>query len=121
MHLYNAAFIISQEDTTKFNQIRSKNMICYFENNELHRIWARGNGQTVYYPKDSKEIIGVNKAECSDLMIYVKEGDVDKISFLTKPEATLYPLDQAPENEIVLQGFSWLDKIRPKTKHDIFD
>ena len=120
MYLYKSSFIISMEDTTKYNQIKGKNMVCYFKNNELYRINVSGNGQTVYYPKDKDEIIGANKAESSNLVIYLKDGKVNFISFLTKPNAILYPLDEAPINELLLKGFSWMEKVRPKDKGDIF-
>jgi lipopolysaccharide export system protein LptA len=120
MYLHNSSLIVSMEDTTKFNQIKGKNMICQFRDNEIYRIDVNGNGQTVYYPKDNDGVIGANKAECSDLVIFLKKGKVNTISFRTKPNAVLYPLDQAPLNELLLKGFIWLDELRPQNKEDIF-
>lgn len=120
MYLYRSSFIVNMEDTTKYNQIKGKNMICHFRNNQLYRIDVKGNGQTVYYPKDKEEIIGANKAECSDLIIFLKDGKVNSISFLNKPDAVLYPLDKAPINELLLKGFKWMNELRPQDKNDIF-
>ena len=120
MYLYNSAFIASQEDTINFNQIRGKNMTCHFRNNELYRIDVSGNGQTVYYPTDDDEIVGANRVECSDIIIYLTDGKVSTISFLKKPDGKLYPLEDAPRNELVLKGFQWLDKLRPLSKEDLF-
>lgn len=120
MYLHNSSFIVSMEDTTKYNQIKGKNMTCRFRNNEIYRIDVNGNGQTVYYPEDKDGVIGANKAECSDLIIFLKGGKVNSISFLTKPDAVLYPLEQAPLNELLLKGFAWLEKMRPQNKEDIF-
>jgi lipopolysaccharide export system protein LptA len=120
MYLQNAAFIISKEDTSLFNQIKGKNMTCHFRDNELYRIDVRGNGQTVYYPTDSDGVVGANKVECSDLNIYLTGGKVSTITFLKKPDGILYPLETAPKNELVLKGFTWLEHIRPMRKEDIF-
>ncbi len=120
LHLIKLAFIISQEDTVKFNQIKGKDMVCYFKDNELYRVNVNGNGQTIYYPKDKNEVIGVNKAESSDLVIFLKGNKVQEIIFYTKPDATLYPLDKAPQNELRLKDFVWLEKYRPANKEDIF-
>ena len=120
LHLIKLAFIISQEDTVKFNQIKGKDMVCYFKNNELYRVNVNGNGQTVYYPKDKNEIIGVNKAESSDLVIFLEDNEVKEIIFYTKPDAILYPLDKAPQNELKLKDFIWLELHRPAKKEDIF-
>jgi hypothetical protein len=92
-------------DTSKYNQIKGKNMTCHFKKNELYRIDVNGNGQTVYYPREDDGIIGANKAECSDLIIFLKDGKVNSISFLKKPDAILYPIETAPVNYI--EGFQW--------------
>jgi lipopolysaccharide export system protein LptA len=120
MYLKGSSFIIAMKDTSKFDQIKGKNMTCHFKNNEMYKVDVNGNGQTIYYPKDEKGIIGANKAECSDLIIYLLKGKVNSIKFIKKPDATLYPLKIAPINELVLKGFKWMDSIRPKNKDDIF-
>jgi hypothetical protein len=118
--LQQLAFIINQEDTAKFNQVKGKTMTCLFRNNELYRIDVNGNGQTVYYAKDNQQLIGVNLAQSSDLVISVKENKIDKIRFITKPTATLYPLLLAPKEELILKDFMWHEPQRPKDKNDIF-
>jgi lipopolysaccharide assembly outer membrane protein LptD (OstA) len=120
LRLIKLAFIVSQEDTVKFNQIKGKDMVCHFKDNELYKVDVNGNGQTIYYPKDKNEVIGVNKAESSDLVIFLKGNEVQEIIFYTKPDATLYPLDKAPQNELRLKDFVWLEKYRPVNKEDIF-
>jgi len=120
MHLIGSSFMGGYKDTLKFDQIKGKNMTCHFRHNEIYRIDVNGNGQTVYYPKDKNELIGANKAECSDLIIYIVNGKVNSIMFLKKPDATLYPLTMAPVNELILKGFKWYGDLRPVNKDDIF-
>jgi hypothetical protein len=118
--LYRSSFIISKEDTNCFNQIKGKDMHCYFINNDLYRIDVSGNGQTVYYAKDKSDIVGVNKIECSNMTLHFVDNDIKRIDFYVNPIGTLYPLEQAPENELKLKGFLWLDSERPKSKYEIF-
>lgn len=120
MNLYNSSFITSQEELTLFNQIKGKNMICHFRNNQLYQIDVNGNGQTVYFPKDDNEIAGVNLSECSNIKIFLENNEVSRINFYTKPVGAMYPLEQAPENKLKLKGFDWQFELRPKNKHDIF-
>jgi lipopolysaccharide export system protein LptA len=120
LHMQRLAYIINQEDSAKFNQIKGKSMIGYFRNNELYKIVTKGNGQTVYYAKDKNVLIGVNIAESSDLTIWLKENKPDKIVFNVKPTGTLYPLNIAPKEELILKDFKWLDNLRPKDRNDIF-
>lgn len=120
MYLNGAAFIISQKDTVKYDQIKGKSMICHFRDQQLYRIEVFGNGETVYYPKDEEDIIGANKAVCSNIVIHFVDGQVDKIDLLVQPNATLHPLEIAPVGELLLKDFKWLDALRPKNRYDIF-
>jgi lipopolysaccharide export system protein LptA len=119
--LYNSAFIISQEDSSKYDQIQGKNMIGFFNNNELYKVAVNGNGQTIYYAKDKDDQIGVNKAESSDLVIYRKNGKIDRILLLKKPAAILYPLNKVSKEELILKGFKWYKLSRPLSEKDIFE
>jgi lipopolysaccharide export system protein LptA len=120
LHMQRLAFIINQEDTARFNQIKGKTMICYFKNNELYRITVNGNGETVYYAKDKNQLIGVNVAQSSDLVITVKQNKPNDILFITKPTGVLYPLETAPKEVLILKDFKWLENIRPINRSDIF-
>jgi lipopolysaccharide export system protein LptA len=120
LKLNGSAFMVSKQDTNAFNQIKGKNMICYFSDNLLTRVDVMGNSQTIYYPIDGNQLVGVNKSECSNMKIYIKDNNPTKIIYYTNPTSVLYPLNQAPENELKLKGFRWLDDIRPKTKKDIY-
>lgn len=115
------AFIISMEpDSIRFNQIRGKNMTSYILNNELYRIDVDGNGESLYYARDAEGVIGLNKAESSRIVINLKDSKVKRISFISNPEGTLTPMLQLIDEDTKLQGFEWLNDIRPKDILDIF-
>ena len=120
LELFGTGFIVSQEDSMHYNQIRGKYMKGYFNDNKLYRVDVEGNGQTIYFAKEKKELKAVNRADCSDLRILLKDNQIDKITFLTKPEATLYPLDKIDAKELKLKNFSWRIQQRPLTFKDIF-
>jgi len=118
--LNDIAFIISHEDSSLFNQIKGKTMTGYFKNNKLYKVDVKGNGQTIYYPKDNNQIIGANKAESSDITIFIENNEIKKIIFLKQPNATLYPLNQINPLEFRLDYFKWYENIRPLKAADIF-
>lgn len=121
LEMVNTSFIITQEDSVKFNQIKGKNMTGYFENNQLSFVDVREDGETVYYAKEDKGgYIGVNKAMSTDIRIYLEDKAVNKITFFKKPKATLYPLEEVKAEELILNGFNWRSAIRPKSKEEIF-
>ncbi len=120
LYMRNTALLISMEDSTKYNQIRGKSMTGYFENNDLVRLDVTGNGQTLYYAEDLGIIIGVNKAECTDLNIYLVDNQVSRVNYLVQPAGKYYPLNLLPSSEAFLDGFAWHDQWRPKKYSDVF-
>jgi hypothetical protein len=120
IELKSSGFIVSREDDVHYNQIRGKYMKGFFKKNDLYLIKVEGNGQTIYYDKEKEKIKAVNRADCTNLDIYLKNKKMDKIIFKTKPEATLYPLNQIDVKDLKLKDFSWRGKDRPHTIGDIF-
>jgi lipopolysaccharide export system protein LptA len=120
VELTNTAFIISQEDSGRFNQVKGRDMEGFFVDNELVRIDVNGNGQTFYYARDGDELIGVNKANSANLVIFLNERKFDRILFLTNPDATYQPLELLKKEEEQLENFKWYDDYRPLVWEDIF-
>lgn len=121
MNMYNSSFVISKNDSTKFNQIKGKNMYGYFLDGKINHLYVEGNGQSIYYAKeDSGDYVGVNRAECSNMMIVFKENKVEKVTFIKQPEATFYPIEELKPEESRLKGFIWREALRPKSKEDLF-
>lgn len=116
----NSAFIISRQDTSRFNQIKGRDMEGEFRNNELYKIHVTGNGQTVYFASDNGEIQGANTASSSNIIIYLKDRKIQRINFVSKPDAIYYPLSKFPEKESRLENFKWYENYRPVNRNDVF-
>lgn len=115
------AFIIAMEDDSlRFNQIKGRNMTGYTYKNNLYKIDVDGNGQSNYYASDKNGIIGLNKAESSNITIYMDKGKVKRIAFIKSPDGSLKPLGDLQEGDKLLPGFKWQPDLRPKNKDDIF-
>lgn len=120
IYLNQNAFIGSEIDTIRFNQINGRKITGYFFDNQLKKIAVEGNGQSIYYAEsDSSEFIGVNKAECTDMLIYMDSSQVSSIIFIKDPDATLYPVNELSPKELTLRGFKWLGKLRATRKEDL--
>ncbi|MDP4280537.1 MAG: OstA-like protein [Bacteroidota bacterium] len=119
--LYNSAFIISKDDTNKFNQVKGRNMIGYFKNNEIYKIRVLGNSETIYFAReDDRSLIGINKAISSDLLIFLEKNKFTDITYISKPDATFYPEKDISPYDLKLKNFRWIEKRRPLIKEDIF-
>lgn len=116
------AFMIGEIDSVNAHQIKGRDMYGLFTDNQLRKIDVKGNGQTVYYAVDEETgaIEGINRADCSNLIIRLKDQEVSGITFLTKPDATLYPPDKIPVGEKRLKGFRPQFFRRPNEKNDLF-
>lgn len=120
MHMTDNSFIISKQDSSRYDQIKGKNMTGYIINGQLNNIDVDGNGQTLYYARDEEAIIGLNQAESSNIGIHFNEGKIHKIAFLKQPEGNLKPLSELTDADKTLSGFEWKIHLRPLTKNDIF-
>lgn len=121
LRLFNSAFIASSEDSLRFNQIKGRDMIGYFTDNQLTSIHVEGNGQSIYYTRNSKkQFTGVNRADCSNMLITMIDSQINSFTLINKPDATLFPINELSPQELKLKGFSWLNDIRPVNKDDIF-
>jgi len=118
----NNAFIVSEVDSIRYNQIKGKDMKGLFVDNNLNKIKVKGNGETIYFAQEEDStFVGVNLAQCSDMMIYVEDNDITNITFINMPTAVLHPIDKIKKSELELKGFRWLEHIRPKSRTDIFE
>lgn len=121
MEMLTAALIISQEDSTMFNQIGGDNMKGYFTDNNLSKVDVFGGGKTIYFPKEEDgTVIGMNRVDCTDITITITNREIDKIIFKKKPKGVLEPMDKINPADFRLDGFEWLDYRRPKNRYEIF-
>jgi lipopolysaccharide export system protein LptA len=116
----NSAFIISRNDSIRFTQIKGRDMKGIFTDGELSRIDVNGNGQTIYFAIDEGQLIGVNKAESSNIRIYFEAGELDRINMISTPTAVLHPPGELLKEELYLSGFIWLEEHRPLKMEEIF-
>lgn len=120
LELYNSAFVISQIDTLRFNQIKGRSLTGYFKNNELYKIDIKGNGELIYYLLDGEDVAGVNTSKCANIEVYVEKGKISEVSENGNPEGFIDPPEPLKPMELRLKGFNWFDSLKPKKKADIF-
>lgn len=119
-HLNNKAMIINQVDSTKFNQIKGRNMTGYMRNNEIYMVYVDGNGETLYYPDDKGVIIGQNRATAPIIKIYIENRKVKDIVFIKKTDGQLNPVFLVKPEDRLLKDFQWHIEKKPLKKEDIF-
>ncbi len=121
IQLFDAAFIVSKEDSLSFNQIKGRKIIAWFNGKELSKIDVFGNGEALYFVKDEEEeLVGINKSLSADITILLEDNQPSSIILYTDSDADMFPPAQMPQEERFLQHFKWVTDRRPQQKEDIF-
>jgi lipopolysaccharide export system protein LptA len=128
IYMVGNSFVVSIDSLKDYNQIKGRRMTTYFENKKIHHVVVEGNGETIYYVLEEKDIkkdsllikitflAGLNKTICSNMRIDFKAGKVNSINFYVKPDASFFPPQEIKEKDRKLKGFSWRGPSRPKKK-----
>ena len=118
--LMSNAFIIVQEDSLCFDQIRAAEMLAYFDTTgALTCFDALGDANAVFYLQEDSVYATVNKSEAKMLYATFKDGDLDRVYYFDTAKNDGYPVAQMTREERVLKGFNWLPDKRPRGKSDI--
>jgi hypothetical protein len=120
LELYNSVFVTSQIDDSRFNQIKGRTLSGYFKDNALYKVNIEGNGETIYFLIDGDEVVGVNQAKCASIEIFIEDGKIIEINEFQNPEGVIDPPSEVIPGTLRLEGFSWLEHLRPKNVADIF-
>lgn len=121
LKVYNNAFVIKQDSTGGFSQIKGKDLFGKFKEDKIEKIFVSGNGEMINYNRDEKkELVGITKMTCSDMEFLFLDGELDNLKYKVKPEGKTYPPSKFPEAEGKLKGFIWRQDEQPLTKEAIF-
>ena len=120
MHVINNAMMIQEEDTIHYNQISGKEIVAYIKDEKLEHVDISGNVESIFYPNDQGELIGLNTIKSSYMTIYFKEGKLERFNVYPSPTAIMYPMSQIKENMLYLTNYTWQIDVRPISKEDIF-
>ncbi|MEL6651870.1 MAG: OstA-like protein, partial [Bacteroidota bacterium] len=118
-------FLVSEEDTVGYNQIKGKELRVKFKNNELRRMHVIGNSESIYFARDDADTVnvsytGMNKALSQEMMMYFADNEPVKIVFLAKPEGTFFPFYEVAGKANQLDGMQWRIEEKPENPR-IFD
>ncbi|MFL3000755.1 MAG: OstA-like protein [Cytophagales bacterium] len=123
MNLLKNSFIISKDSLGNFNQIKGRNMLATFlDDNYLNSINVNGNGETIYFGlnEESNSILGLNYIVCSDLKLNFKNNDLNNIIFYKNPIAKMIPPHEIKEEDLYIKSFHWREEDKPKISDVVY-
>jgi hypothetical protein len=119
-NLMSDAFIIIQEDSICFDQIKGAEILAYFDSTTvLERFDALGGSSALFYLKENDAFATVNKVEAKMISANFVDGEIDRIFYFENPKNDAYPVVQLPPEEKQMKGFHWQPESRPKDRKDI--
>ncbi|MBP5346572.1 MAG: hypothetical protein J6Y99_10200 [Bacteroidales bacterium] len=124
--VHNNAFLTMKHDTIHYDQISGNGLICYFDSAQLKRMDLSGNVQTIFYPEESsknrneKILIGLNQVIGNYLSIWFKDRKMDHLKIWPQPIGSLTPLPLVTDDILYLEGFRWMEYLRPTDPLDVF-
>jgi len=120
---HNNVFIVSQDtvDTNYYNQVSGENMFAWFRDNDLRKVFIRGKSETIFFLwEDDGTPIGMNTIRSKDMLIYLKDQQLETVTCIDKPQPILLPLELVNSQNDKLKGFIWKMEERPMKRADIF-
>lgn len=113
------AWMISEQDTTHYNQIKSTEMLGWFRDNKLYRFDALGGVSAIFYMTDEDVITTINVKESKSLVASIKDGAAQRLLYLEAIKSDVYPVGEVPPEKQRLKDFKWRGNERPASPADI--
>lgn len=95
-------------------------MIGHFIDNKLDNLDVNGNGQSIYFLKDKKEIIGMNYIESSKISLHFRANKIKNINYEIIPFSVTTPINEVIDKDKYLKMFKWRIEEKPIDKKDLF-
>lgn len=121
LNVFNNALAINKVDTTEYyNQIKGSRLNAWFNDGELIKMRCKGNAENIYFAMDNdKNFVGVNHSNAQIIEITFENSEPAKVIFRNQLKGTLTPIQKTNKTDLKLNGFKWLENLRPKSKFDI--
>jgi lipopolysaccharide export system protein LptA len=121
LYVFENGLAVNQTGDGMFNQIRGNRLFGYFIEGAIDYMRAKGNAESVYYVRDNDErLVGINKATADIIDMRFRSKELNRVVFISEVKGTMFPVSQMPEEEKTLRDFQWHEKVRPKTKYELF-
>lgn len=120
--LMSNAFIIVHEEGLYYDQIRSTEMLAFFDSTSaLRRFDALGDASAIFYLKEDSTFTMVNKSQAKMLSAIFKDGTIDNVNYFQEAKVDAYPIAQIKSKDRELKGFDWRPGERPADRYSITD
>ena len=140
LYVFENALAINRVAKLLYNQLKGTTINCFFLDGDIDFIRAKGNSESIYYiADDTKAFTGANRAHGDIIdMIFApkldsagniavdsagkpKGKELDRVVVRNDAEGTMTPMRRVIPEDMILRGFKWWEKRRPKSKAEMFE
>ena len=139
LYVFENALAINRVSRSLYNQLKGTTINCFFLGGDIDFIRAKGNAESIYYIADDKKAYtGANRAH-GDIIDMIfgpkldsagqievdsagkpKGKELDRVVIRSDAEGTITPMRRVIPEDMIVRGFKWWEKRRPKSKEAMF-
>ncbi len=116
-----SAFLIIPQDSTHYNQVKSTDIIAFFDKGKLSRFDALGGVTVLFYLEEDSVITALHEKEGKVYSAIIRDQKLESGRLLESAQYNLYPIFEVKPEQEKLKGFKWLPELKPKDRFDITD
>jgi lipopolysaccharide export system protein LptA len=113
------AWLISEQDTVHYNQIKSTEMQGWFRDNKLFRFDALGGVSAIFYMAEDEVITTINVKESKSLTAALKDNKAQRLLYVDAIKSDVYPVGELEPSKQRLKDFKWRGDERPDSPQQI--
>ncbi len=117
--LNSSAFVVMQEDSSHYDQVKSADIIIFFDDGKLSKFDALGSASVLFFFEEDSVLTTMNEKECKALSATMLDNKIHRVRYFENINSNAYPLFNLPDNKQKLKGFKWADEKRPKNRYDV--
>ncbi len=115
-------FMAEWIDENFYNQLTGKEMIAYFQDNDLRHLDVSGNVQAIMLPMENDSTYNkIANIESSFLSADFMKRNIERMKLWPETSGTMTPLYLAKKSLFFLPAFRWFEPLRPTSPEDVFN
>ena len=122
LRVFYNAFMVNKDSIAGFNQLKGRELLGYFNGNELSEVHIIKNVENLMYVRDDEtaDLIGINTGIAGRMEIFFEDREMIKIVQLQDPQNVLNIPEEFPENVRLLRDFNYRGDEQLLSKDDLF-
>ena len=122
IRVFENGLVINRTNEGFYNQLKGNTINGFFIDGNIDYMRAKGSSESIYYAQDEDSAYaGVNRSTADIIDMYFSKQELTRVVFRSDVNGVMTPFRQVNHDDMRLRGFIWYEKLRPKTKFELFE